>query len=101
MHGRMRGRVPVEVRTAVPLDDRLADQIKRQLRDSLQREPVLERKIDPRLIGGVVVRVGDTVFDASVSSQLEHLRRKMIQRSIHEIQSRRDRFGHPAGDRAV
>ena len=58
----------------------------------LDGEPVLETLEDPELIGGVVLRVGDTVFDGSVARQLEQLREQMIDRSVHEIQSRRDRF---------
>ena len=50
------------------------------------------------LIGGVVLRVGDTVYDGSVATQLQRTRRQMISRSIHEIQSGRDRFSSPAGD---
>ena len=56
------------------------------------------RKAVENLLGGVVLRVGDTVYDASVSTQLEQMRTQMINRSIHEIQSRRDRFGSPAGN---
>ena len=52
----------------------------------------------PSLIGGVVLRVGDTVYDGSVARQLEQVREQMIDRSVHEIQSRRNRFGHSAGN---
>ncbi len=61
-------------------------------------EPVLEQVVDPELIGGAVVRVGDTVYDGSVANQLQNLRQQMIDRSVHEIQSRRDRFRYPAGN---
>ena len=44
------------------------------------------------------VRVGDTVYDGSIAKQLENVRRQMIDRSAHEIQSRRDRFRDPTGD---
>ena len=50
------------------------------------------------LLHRVVVRVGDTVFDGSVSYQLEQARASMLDRSTHEIQSGRDRFSHPEGD---
>ena len=52
----------------------------------------------PDVIGGIVVRVGDTVYDGSVANQLEDIRQQMIDRSVHEIQSRRNRFSHPAGN---
>lgn len=101
IYSRLRGLVPVEVRTAVPLSDALAERIVQRLRKSLPGQPVLLRRTDPGMLGGLVIRVGDTVFDASVATQLAQLRKRISQRSMHEIQSRRDRLGHPAGDRAV
>ena len=58
----------------------------------------MEVKVDPELIGGAVVRIGDTVYDGSVAGQLERLESQMINRSVHEIQSRRDRFRHSGGN---
>ena len=54
--------------------------------------PMLEKQVHPELIGGIVLRVGDRVYDGSIATQLERMREKMITRSVHEIQSRRDRF---------
>jgi F-type H+-transporting ATPase subunit delta len=92
------GRVRVQVITAAPLDDGLVERIQDQLRVMLGGEPVLARKVDPDLIGGLVFRVGDTVYDGSVARQLAQVKSQMIDRSIHEIQRRRDRIGHPAGN---
>jgi F-type H+-transporting ATPase subunit delta len=80
------------------LGEDLAARIKQQLRDMLGGEPTLVRVVDPDLIGGVVLRVGDTVFDGSVAMRLARVRGQMINRSVHEIQRRRDRFSHPAGN---
>jgi len=72
------------------------DKVQSQLRPLLGREPVVEHRVEPGLIGGAVVRVGDTIYDGSIATQLENLREQMIDRSVHEIQSRRDRFRPPA-----
>jgi len=93
-----RGRLRVRLTTAAPLDDELAQRIENQLRAALDGEPVLARIVDPELIGGIVFRVGDTVFDGSVASRLERVRQQMIHRSVNEIQRRRDRFRSPAGN---
>ena len=53
--------------------------------------------VDPAVIGGAVLRIDDTVYDGSVANQLQSIRQQMIDRSVHEIQSRRDRFRYPAG----
>ena len=85
-------RVRVLVRSAVPLPDDQRQRLLRQLRQDFGKEPVLHEKVDPSLLGGMVVRIGDWVYDASVRTRLETLRNELIERSSHEIQSRRDRF---------
>jgi F-type H+-transporting ATPase subunit delta len=97
-YDRLRGRVRVRLTTPVAVDEALAADIVEDLRGLVGGEPVLERVIDPALIGGAVLQVGDTVYDGSIASQLEQVRQQMIDRSAHEIQSRRDRFRYPAGD---
>jgi F-type H+-transporting ATPase subunit delta len=92
---RMQGRVSVRVTTATPLEDAAAGRLVDSLRKTLEGEPVLQRVVDPGVLGGVVVRVGDTIYDASLAAQLESLRQQILDRSAHEIQSRRDRFRHP------
>jgi len=57
-------------------------------------EPVLQETVDPDLLGGMVVRILDWVYDASVRARLQMLRNQLIERSSHGIQSGRDRFGH-------
>ena len=90
------GRVRVQVVTATPLASDQEQQIVARLRALTKAEPILHKVIDPDKLGGLIFRIGDTVYDGSVSSQLERTRRQMIHRSVHEIQSRRDRFSHSA-----
>ena len=96
VYDKLRGRIPVVVRSATPLDAASEQQLIERLRVMLRGEPQLVREVDPELIGGLVIRVGDTVYDGSVARHLEQLRLQMIDRSVHEIQSRRDRFSHSA-----
>jgi len=70
----------------------MAQEIVASIRPSIGGEPVLERRVDPSLIGGIVLQVGDTVYDGSVASQFERLRAHMLDQSVHEIQSRRSRI---------
>ncbi|MGD9648220.1 MAG: ATP synthase F1 subunit delta [Pirellulales bacterium] len=93
----LRGRVRVEVRTAVPLNGQLPA-LTEQLRKMLGGEPQIEAKVEPQLIGGIVLRVGDVIYDGSVATQLKNLCDQMINRSVHEIQSGRDRFSPSAGN---
>jgi F-type H+-transporting ATPase subunit delta len=98
LYDKLRGNKRVRLSTATPIDDALAQQIAASLSGIVGGQPILERVVDPELIGGIVVRVGDTVYDASIANQLQTLRQQMIHRSAHEIQSRRDRFRSPARD---
>jgi F-type H+-transporting ATPase subunit delta len=98
LYDRMRGRIHVQLATAAPLSDAAANRIAQRLRDVLGAEPILRRVTNPELIGGALLRVGDTVYDGSIANQLHLIRQQMMQRSVHEIQSRRDRFRDPAGN---
>ena len=93
---RRQNRKPVTVRSAVPLDAAQQDQVKARLASMVQSTPVITLEVDPSLIGGLVIQVGDDVYDASVRTRLERLRGRLIERKTHEIQSRRDHFSHPA-----
>jgi F-type H+-transporting ATPase subunit delta len=94
---RRQNRRPVTVRSAVPLDGAQQAALRERLVALLGgATPILHPVVDPSLIGGLVVQVGDEVYDASVRNRLEQLRRRLIERKTHEIQSRRDHFRHPA-----
>jgi F-type H+-transporting ATPase subunit delta len=94
----LQNRVSVRLTTAEPLSAELASRIRIALRGKLKGEPVLDLAVDPKLIGGAVLRLGDTVYDSSIANQLQIIRQQMMDRSAHEIQSRRNRFRNPAGN---
>jgi len=91
-YSKAQGRVRVMVSTAEPLDAAAEQRIAQEVKSRLGLQPMLEKQVHPELIGGVVLRVGDRVYDGSIATQLKRLREQMITRSVHEIQSRRDRF---------
>jgi F-type H+-transporting ATPase subunit delta len=89
-------RQPVSVRSAVRLDDQQLSGLRERLARLTQATPVIHLQVDPTLIGGLVVQVGDDVYDGSVRNEIEQLRRSLIEGKTHEIQSRRDHFSDPA-----
>jgi F-type H+-transporting ATPase subunit delta len=98
IYDKMQGIVEVEVRSAGPIDAELSRHIAEQLRSITGGNPRLILREDPSLIAGVVLRVGDRVYDGSIATQLKRVRTEMIDRSVYEIQSGRDRFRHSGGD---
>lgn len=92
---RRQNRRRVTVRSAVPLSDDQQGALRDRLARALGATPVLALQVDPALIGGLVVQVGDVVYDGSVRNRLEQLRNRLIEGKTHEIQSRRDHFRHP------
>jgi len=75
------GKVAVEVVTAFPLNRREVDNIADMLRDVLDAEPVVHNTVEKDVIGGVVLKVGDKVYDASIRAELDRLRRYVQQKT--------------------
>jgi F-type H+-transporting ATPase subunit delta len=92
------GKKRIQVVSAQPLSDSALAGIRDQLARDLQITPILETAVDPSLLGGVRIRVGDTVYDGSLRSRLTQLRSRVRERSLHEIQSGRNRFSSPEGN---
>ena len=87
-----RNRVEVEVRTAAPLSNTLREAISTRLAAILGTEVVLNTKVDPELLGGLVVRVGDTLFDGSLSSKLLSMRTQAIERTAARFRDSLNKF---------
>ena len=92
------GKQRVRIRAARSLSEDSREQIRSTLRKSFGFEAILEESLDPTLLGGMVLQVGDTVFDSSLRSRLKSLQGRLVEKAFNEIQSGRDRFSHPEGD---
>lgn len=71
-----KGTEVAKVTTAVPLTDELRDKILAKVKSIVGKEVNMESVIDPSIIGGFVLRVGDKQFDASVAGKMNKLRRE-------------------------
>ena len=92
MQDDMAGRVQATLTTAEPVDDAVRQNVSQRLAKVLGKQVVLSSVVDPKIIGGMVVRVGDTVYDASVTNQLSQVRAKAIKRAADAIREKLDRF---------
>ena len=66
-----------EVTSALPLTDEEQIAVKKNVVAKMNSKAVVEFRVDPQILGGLVVRVGDKVLDGSVSGQLEGLRKSL------------------------
>ncbi|MEQ8837682.1 MAG: ATP synthase F1 subunit delta, partial [Lacipirellulaceae bacterium] len=76
------GRVRVELEIPQPIDDALQGEILASLGKVLGADPHVETRINPELLAGFVVRVGDKVYDASARTRLENSRQGMVEHAI-------------------
>ncbi len=73
------GVVPADITTAQPLADDLRELTLRTLEKITGRKVRLTSQVDPGILGGAVTKIGSTIYDGSLRTQLAQLRRKMTQ----------------------
>ena len=73
------GRVRAKVTSAIALDDASVQAIADKLSAATKKQVLVERAVDPAILGGVVAQVGSLVYDGSIRSQLEDLRQTLKQ----------------------
>jgi F-type H+-transporting ATPase subunit delta len=67
--------LPVEITSAIALDDATTGSVAQRICESTGRRVTLTTRVDPSILGGIVVRVGNSILDASIRNRLEQLRR--------------------------
>ena len=72
------GVAEAEVSSAVPLNDNQKTTLLRNLERVTGKKIQANYSLDPRLLGGAVVRIGDTIYDGSVRNQLDRLRERLV-----------------------
>jgi len=92
------GRKRVQVISAQPLSEGAVEKIRERMAAMLSIQPVLETAVDPDILGGLRIRVGDTIYDGSLRARLKQLRAHVRKGSLHEIQSGRNRFSTSEGN---
>ena len=85
LHNRKTKKIVVTAVSAVPLTDDERRRLCDDVRAVADVEPILQEQVDPELLGGLVVRVGDWVYDASVRAKLDTVGNQLIERSSHGL----------------
>jgi F-type H+-transporting ATPase subunit delta len=71
--------LPVEVTSAIELDQETTESLGRTIGERAGRKVKLAAHVDPDILGGIVIRVGNSILDASIRNRLEQLRRHVAQ----------------------
>ena len=74
---RARGEVQAEVTSALPLTDAQTNALKDTLRASVGKDVQLNAKVDPTLLGGLIVKIGSRMIDSSLRTKLSTLKARM------------------------
>jgi F-type H+-transporting ATPase subunit delta len=82
----------VIVETAYPLSNPIRERIVGRLKQLLNCEVMLTTEVNEDLLGGLVVRVGDTVFDASVAARLKRMEQVTLDHTKQKIRESLERF---------
>jgi F-type H+-transporting ATPase subunit delta len=69
--------LPVEVTSAIELDEGTVKQIGDRIGEQTGQKIELSAKVEPDILGGIVVRVGNSIIDASIRARLEQLRKQV------------------------
>jgi F-type H+-transporting ATPase subunit delta len=72
------GRVKATVTTAIPLSDGDRESLRKDLSSRLGKDVRLESRVDPTILGGLLLQVGDRLTDATVAARLDQLRRRVL-----------------------
>jgi len=76
------GRAHVEVTVARPMDDATLEMLTRRLTLLLGKQAIPHLRVKPEILGGVVVRTGDTIYDGSVRRSLDGMRRQLLHAAL-------------------
>jgi F-type H+-transporting ATPase subunit delta len=71
--------LPVEITSAIELDQATTEKLGKTIGERAGRKVTLAARVDPNILGGIVVRVGNSILDASIRNRLEQLRRHVAQ----------------------
>lgn len=89
---KQRNQVEVTVRTAVPLSDEMRETLQKFMSEQIGSEAILTTRMDPALLGGLVVQVGDHRVDTTIATRLRKLHQRLLDRASTEIHQGRKYF---------
>ncbi|MFW5652659.1 MAG: ATP synthase F1 subunit delta [Planctomycetota bacterium] len=90
LHAERIGRIDVAVYTAEKATEEQLESIREKIRDTMGKDPILTNHVDPSVIGGIRLRIGDRLIDATVASRLRQIRARLRRAGTEAIAARLD-----------
>ena len=87
-----KGVVEVTMVTAAPVDASVVAEVKQSLQQKLGADVSVSPDVDPKLLGGILIRVGDKVYDGSVARKLELLRDQAVAKTVSQMRDAGSKF---------
>jgi F-type H+-transporting ATPase subunit delta len=69
----------VQITSAIELDEETVGSLGKRIGEEIDRQVEISSRVDPDILGGIVVRVGNVILDASIKNRLEQLRKQVAQ----------------------
>jgi F-type H+-transporting ATPase subunit delta len=87
-----KGRIEVTLRTAAPIAPAVQQQVAARLKTMLGKDVDLKTEVQPDILGGLIVRVGDTLYDGSVANRLANMRTEAVNDTLAALRAAPERF---------
>jgi F-type H+-transporting ATPase subunit delta len=75
----------VGVTSAIEIDDSLKKKLQGKLEKQLDYEIIFQHRVDPEIIGGIIIRIGDKIIDGSIQYELNSLRERLKQIPVSKL----------------
>lgn len=92
LHEERNNNIRVQVRSAHELPPELVAEIESKAREYTGKEPIVSLSVDPELIAGILIRIGDTVLDGSLKTTVAKARQAIVDSTIAKIERDPDTF---------
>tara|TARA_E500000318_G_scaffold14854_1_gene14467 strand:- start:37385 stop:37993 length:609 start_codon:yes stop_codon:yes gene_type:complete len=82
------GRIEVDVFTAAPISANELESVRKRLSDSLGKDVIMHPYTDSTMLGGIKLRMGDQLIDASIQAELRRMRDNLLNKGAGEVRGR-------------